>query len=104
MHCDSWVGFFFEFCPTRDSSLSNWLVNTPNHKGIESHNSGIEPVSASSCTPTPRKSPNTTSKYSKYREEVMANIVMKSTMMETTSVLKNLSMEKDGVNGFNVLT
>lgn len=72
--------------PAVDSSLSNWLVNTPNNKGIGSHNSGIEPVSsgksstttsiedrpilgaltvdelkqfsASSCTPTPRKSPS----------------------------------------------
>ncbi|XP_023733404.1 uncharacterized protein LOC111881221 [Lactuca sativa] len=69
--------------PAVDSSLSNWLVNTPNNKGIGSYNSGIEAISsgknssiedrpilgaltveelkqfsASSCTPTPKKSPS----------------------------------------------
>lgn len=69
--------------PAVDSSLSNWLVHTPNNKGIGSYNSGIEAISsgknssiedrpilgaltveelkqfsASSCTPTPKKSPS----------------------------------------------
>lgn len=32
--------------PAVDSSLSNWLVNTPNNKGIGSYNSGIEAISS----------------------------------------------------------